>query len=165
MMRKYRDSVDALNRLQHNWARYVKVRMLLSLAVDWATLDPPPNLDDRAMGAIRDQLGDEIVAWVNRNRLAGLRPRPPLAAGKVKLDQLLQELPELASLVRKKADRDLAASEQLKSLAPFDEYARRMAVLRSANVAVRDYLAVDVTVSKEDVNEIADAIKKLGRGE
>ncbi len=161
---KYRDTIQSIKRLHYNWARYIKGRLLLSLAVDWATLDPPPSENEAVMKATHEQLGDDIVAWVNKNRLAGLRPHGPLAAGTAKLDRLVHALPALANLVRKKVDADLASDKDIQSLASFDKYANRVALLRSANAAVRDYLAVDITVSKEDVKEIADSIKHLRSG-
>jgi len=164
LMQKYRDTLESFNQLHHTWARYIHRRLLLSLAVDWATVDPGPNVPDAVMKATRDELGDEVLAWINRNRLIGLPARGPLASGSAKLDALVQGLPALTNLVRERVDSQIASQKDFQSSVAFDEYARRMGVLRNANAAVRGYLGVDVTVSKDDVKDIADSIKKLRSG-
>jgi hypothetical protein len=157
---KYRDTVESINQLHQSWARYIKTRLLLGIAISSSTTDPSSAA---AAGTLNGLLGADILAWVNAHRLNGLSAQGPLVAGSSRMSTLVEGLPSLVSLVQKQVDGTIAANEKFADLTPFDVYAKKAMVLKKANLAVRDYLDVDVTVSKEDVQSIAEAIHQLGK--
>jgi hypothetical protein len=160
LITQYRDTVDAMNQLEQSWSRYVRTRTLTNLAIESATQPvATPKLAD-----VEEVLEGPLLKWVNAHRLTGLPEQDKLVAGHQNVSGVIQGLPELLALVRTKLDAAAAAKAAEQDLSAYDDYARRVAVLKSANAAVKGYLDVDVTVSKDDVHAIADAIKKLGAG-
>jgi hypothetical protein len=160
LMQQYRDTIDSINQLHHSWSRYIRSRHLLNIAIQCATLEQKANAEKLPSKAA--VLGPEIVEWINKHRLSGLQRQDPLADGNSNVNDLVQGLPALASLIRKKVDAAIAAQEKFRDLTPFDQYAKDVALLKNANGAVKEYLDIDVTVSKDDVESIAKAIEELG---
>jgi len=152
LMTKYRDTVDAMNELHHSWSRYILTRHLVNKAIQCATLA-------EATACTEKILGGRVLGWVNQYRLSSLPAQAPLEAGKVSLSHLIQGLPALIPLVEEEAASHVLSQD----LAAFDEYGKKVMVLKAANRAVKDYLDIDVTVSKDDVDALADAIEKLGK--
>jgi hypothetical protein len=162
LMQQYRDTLDSINQLHHSWSRYIKTRHLLNLAIQCTTLDQSANA--ATLSARAGVLGSDVVAWINVHRLSGLQRQDPFAQGTSNVNDLVQGLPVLASLIRKKVDAAIAAQEKVRDLTPFDQYAKNVTLLKNANGAVQEYLDIDVTVSKDDVESIVKAIEQLRSG-
>lgn len=159
LIAKYRDTLQAMNELEQSWSRYVRTRTYLSMALTCATqqIENPKTLQ-----GYQTRLEGPLLAWVNAHRLSGLPTQDKLSEGHEKVSQLVQGLPQLAALIRSKIAAEQAAKVAQRDLSAYDDYAQRVAVLKSANDAVKSYLDVDVTVSKDDVQAITEAIRKLG---
>src|SRR5436190_2229504 len=79
--------------------------------------------DQAIANAWKTLIGPEIVAWVNKYRLAGLPALGPFTAGAstVTMTNLVEGLPSLVPLIEKQVDAGIAADEALRDLKPFDE--------------------------------------------
>jgi len=159
LIAKYRDTLEAMNQLEQSWSRYVRTRTYLNMSLTCATqqIDNPKTLQ-----GYQTKLDGPLLAWVNAHRLSGLASQDKLAEGHEKVSQIVQGLPQLVALIRSKIAAEQAEKAGRRDLSVYDEYAQRVAVLKNANGAVKSYLDVDVTVSKDDVQAIAEAIQKLG---
>jgi hypothetical protein len=164
LVRQYRETFDSMSQLEESWSRYVTTRNLLNLALTCATQDP----DAKTLPIVELVLGDALVGWVNGHRLPGLQAQSKLTAGpkegaKNAVGKLIQGLPELVSLIGAKVDASAMAHRAVReaALSKIEHSAKDVEVLKGANHAVKDYLDVDVTVSKDDVQTIAQAIETL----
>jgi len=155
LMRRYRDAVDSMNQLHHSWSRYIATRNYLNMALQCATVD----LGDEILKKRYDRLESDLQSWVNENRLAPLPAKGGFKAGTKTMGALVEALPALIPLVKKRAEAGITAQD----LRAFDEYARNVAVLKASNKAVKEYLDVDVTISKDDFQGLKDAIQELGK--
>ncbi|HJU05171.1 MAG TPA: hypothetical protein VJ692_08445 [Nitrospiraceae bacterium] len=169
LMEQYRVLDETISARQTLWSRYLKNRSLLSVALAWATTNPSGT-----PGASKRILGDEIVGWVNDHRLKGLGSREEVfLEGKGELTTIIRDLPTLIALVPSRV-RELE-EEDKKELntqlntelragdepGPYDVYRTNISALRQINVAIKQYLDIDLTVRREDVKEIADAVRAL----
>jgi len=170
LMQKYEDTVKGLNELHHKWVRYLQSREFLSLSLECATIDQ--SADTARLPARLKRLGPGIQAWINSHRLKGLPQveglpqangvpqEPPLQAGTATVGQLIEGLPALVFLVHKQVDASIA-SGGADDFSGFDKYAKDVTTLRAANKAIKQYLDIDVTVSSDDVKEIAGDLATL----
>jgi len=169
MMDQYRTLVQNVNERLFYWNRYISQRLLLDTALRSMTEDYPGNtparVDEKA-----DQLGPKLLGLVNELRLAGLPASKGssgaviFAAGKPDntADKIAQRLPEIVNRVVEKVDEDYVNPAK-RDMTEFDAYQTNVSALRQVNGAIRRYLEIDVTVSPQDVSEIADSIRQLRR--
>ncbi len=167
MMQQYRTLVENVNERFHYWYRYTTQRLLLDLTLRSMTQDywgnDPVKVDD-----IATLLGNNLLGLVNELRLAGLSAAKgsngtvTFAAGKQgnTADKVAERLPEIVNRVVEKVDKDYAKVVNLDT-SQFDAYQKNVSALRQVNGAIRRYLEIDVTVSPQDVSEIADSIRQL----
>ncbi len=179
LMDQYRELVVSVNRRYGLWHRYLNNLELLDLALQWATTDPPhlpdgPSREELAtisqkliVGQRNQDRGKAIMKLVNEIRLKGLPERKGIdgtvifAAGKSDMTRLLQALPGLTSQIEEKVHADYREVIKDVDMSAFDDYKANVAGLRRINSMVKRYLDIDVTVPREDVKQLADAIKTL----
>ena len=160
LMHQYRETLESLHELHHNWTRYVLTRELLSLSLELASIDQ--TADVAKLPARVKRLGVPIVDWIKSHRLKGLPAQSDFPAGTVTVGQLLEALPGLVFLIRQSVDASMALEVISKEdYSAFDKYASDVATLQAANAAVKQYLDIDVTVSGNDVKEIAAGLAAL----
>ena len=163
---QYRQLAGNVNDRFQQWYRYVTTRHMLNLALAWATTDPKRSsvADQEYAGLAAELLGSEVTARVNDIRLQGLPARTGpdgqvlFAAGKGDTTGILKRIPSLITAVSKQVDQEYQRSTRI-DLSPFDDYRTNVQVLRRLHSMVKGYLDIDVTVRREDIKEIADAIK------
>ncbi len=172
LMEQYRALVESANSRYINWHRYLKQLEMLDLAVEWATTNPEPSGGEagaKYADIAKTVLGDKIVGLVNEIRLKKLLPRKGsdgkeiFSEGKNEGDmtRLVQRLPGLVMQISEKADADASSLTKQLDLSAFDEYRTNVEALRRLNAMVKRYLDIDVTVKRDDVKQLADAIKTL----
>ncbi|MGH7232558.1 MAG: hypothetical protein ACREJU_14550 [Nitrospiraceae bacterium] len=163
---QYRQLVEQVNvRFQH-WHRYVTTRHLLNLALAWAATDPKRSSvpDQEYAGLTAELMGVEVRGLVNDTRLQGLPARTGpdgqvlFAAGTGDTNGIIKKIPSLIAAVGRQVDLDYQRSTRI-DLSPFDDYRTNVEVLRRLHSMVKGYLDIDMTVRRDDVKEIADAIK------
>jgi len=159
LMQQYRDTLESLHELHHNWTRYILTRELLSLSLELASVDQSADL--ARLPARVKRLGGPIVDWIKSHRLKGLPAQSDFPAGTVSVGQLLEALPGLVFLIRQSVDSSIAQDAVGTNYSAFDKYASDVATLQAANAAVKQYLDIDVTVSDNDVKEIAAGLSAL----
>lgn len=163
---QYRQLAGNVNDRFQQWYRYVTTRHMLNLALTWATTDPKRAsvTDQEYAGLVTQLLGSDVTARVNDIRLQGLPARTGpdgqvlFAAGKGDTTGVLKTIPSLITAVSKQVDQEYQRSTRI-DLSPFDDYRTNVEVLRRLHSMVKGYLDIDVTVRREDIKEIADAIK------
>ena len=74
--------------------------------------------------------------------------------------KIVGRLPEVVNLVTEKVDEDYKkiVTGEMKH---FDSYRTNVGALRQINATIKRYLDIDVTVTPEDISEIAGAIRQL----
>lgn len=170
LMQQYRELVGHITTRHQQWYRYVQTRLKLNLALQWATTNPRltdiPDADLTRDDA--DLLGSDVMAVVNQIRLKSLPERkgpngqPVFLAGTGDMSHLVQQLPELIARV----DRRVAADSQIPSavdLTAFDMYRTNVEALRRINAIIKQYLDIDVTLSRTDTQALADALRQVRR--
>ncbi len=170
LMQQYRELVSNVTARHRLWYRYVQTRLILNLALQWATTDP--KLMDVPDGDLAhddaDLLGPEVMAVVNDIRLKNLPERkgpdgkPLFKPGAGDMSHLLQQLPELLARI----DRRIASNPNSAApldLTAFDQYRNNVEALRRINTVVKQYLDVDVTVPRSDIQDLADALRAVRR--
>jgi len=78
------------------------------------------------------------------------------------MSHLLQQLPELIARI----DRRIASNPNSAApldLTAFDQYRNNVEALRRINTVVKQYLDVDVTVPRSDIQDLADALRAVRR--
>lgn len=176
MMRQYRALEIQINERHEYWWQYTKRRALLNLALEWATTNRQTGKDevDRAIvSEAKSQLDSTLVSEINKIRLKDLPARED-ASGVVfrqntptpedplrgTVGGIIQALPALINAIDAKVDSDYKAIVE-NDLSGFDDYKTNVKALARINSTIQRYLAIDVTVKAEDINAIADAIRKL----
>jgi hypothetical protein len=168
LMEQYRNLVMNVHDRHRYWYRYVQTRLLLDLALQWATTDPKLSKvpeqdiaeDDAAL------LGPEVTALVNTARLRTLPERKGrkgvvlFQAGSGDLNKLIQTLPSLVALVEQRV-KSQSQSPTAADMTAFDDYRTNVAALQRINAMIKRYLDIDVTVKQDDLKQLADAIKTL----
>ena len=83
-------------------------------------------------------------------------------AGIGDMSNLLQKLPELTGRVVQRVGKDGQASSTV-DLTAFDQYRNNMGALRRINAIIKQYLDIDVTLSRDGVQPLAEAVRILRR--
>ncbi|MBK9305630.1 MAG: hypothetical protein IPM58_00685 [Nitrospira sp.] len=170
LMEGYRELVQQVTSRHHHWYRYVQTRLKLNLALQWATTNPKlTDVGDADLaGDDADLLGPEVIALINDIRLKHLPERKGptgqvvFHAGTADMNTLLQKLPELIGRVEQRVEKDSAASSTM-DVAAFDHYRRNVEAVRRINAIIKQYLDIDVTVSRNDVQSLTEAMRTLRR--
>ncbi|UVT21244.1 MAG: hypothetical protein H8K03_04845 [Nitrospira sp.] len=170
LMQEYRELVSNVTERHQQWYRYVQTRLKLNLALQWATTNP--KLTDVADPELAkddaDLLGTEIIALVNEIRLKNLPERKGptgqviFQAGMGDMNSLLQKLPELIGRIEQRVAKDSQASSAV-DLTAFDQYRTNVEAVRRINAIIKQYLDIDVTLSRNDVQSLAEAVRTLRR--
>lgn len=170
LMQQYRELAGHITTRHLQWHRYVQTRLKLNLALQWATTDPTltgiPDAD--LTGDDADLLGSDVMALVNEVRFKSLPERkgpngqPLFLAGSGDMRHLVQRLPELIARI----DRRVASDSQVPSavdLTAFNQYRNNVEALRRINAIIKQYLDIDVTLSRTDTHALADALRQVRR--
>jgi uncharacterized protein YfkK (UPF0435 family) len=170
LMQQYRELVSNVTTRHQQWYRYVQTRLKYNLAVQWATTNPKvtdvPDTDLAKDDA--DLLGSEVIALVNEVRLKNLPERKGptgqvvFLAGAGDMNNLMQRLPELIARIERRVAKDSEASSSV-DLTAFDRYRTNVEALRRINAVIKQYLDIDVTLSRNEVQSLADELRTLRR--
>lgn len=170
LMEQYRELVSHVTERHQQWYRHVQTRLKLNLALQWATTNP--KLADVADAELANDdaelLGSEVIAFINEIRLKNLPDRRGpngqivFQPGTGDMSNLLQRLPELLSRIEQRVTKDSQASSTL-DLTAFDQYRTNVGALRRINAIIKQYLDVDVTLPRDEVQSIAEAVRTLRR--
>ena len=170
LMQEYRELVENVTSRHHQWYRYIQTRLKLNLALQWATTNPKlTDVGDADLAKDdADLLGPEVIALINDIRLKNLPERKgPMGqvvfhAGSGDMNNLLQKLPELIGRVEQRVAKDSAASSMVDGTA-FDQYRTNVEAVRRINAIVKQYLDIDVTLSRNEVQSLAESVRTLRR--
>lgn len=170
LMEEYRELVQTVTSRHHHWYRYVQTRLKLNLALQWATTNP--KLTDVGDADLAnddaDLLGPDVIALINDIRLKNLPERKGptgqvvFHAGTGEMNNLLQKLPELIGRVEQRVAKDSEASSRV-DVAAFDQYRTNVEAVRRINAIIKQYLDIDVTLSRNEVQSLAEAVRTLRR--
>lgn len=169
LMQQYRELVSNVTKRHQQWYRYVQARLKLNLALQWATTNP--TVTDVADADLTkddaDLLGPEVVSLINEIRLKNLPERTGptgeivFQAGMGDMNNLLHKFPELIGRVEQRVEKDSQVSTV--DLTAFDQYRTNVEALRRINAMIKQYLDIDVSLSRDDVQSIAEAARALRR--
>lgn len=169
LMQQYRELVSNVTKRHQQWYRYVQARLKLNLALQWATTNP--TVTDVADADLTkddaDLLGPEVVSLINEIRLKNLPERTGSAgeivfqAGMGDMNNLLHKFPELIGRVEQRVEKDSQVATV--DLTAFDQYRTNVEALRRINAMIKQYLDIDVSLSRDDVQSIAEAARALRR--
>ncbi|MFZ1803105.1 MAG: hypothetical protein WAU05_04185 [Nitrospira sp.] len=170
LMEQYRELVTNVTERHHQWYRHVQTRLKLNLALQWATTNPKVTDVPESELAKDDAelLGSEVIALINDIRLKNLPERKGpngqvlFQAGTGDMSNLLQKLPELTGRVVQRVEKDGQASSTV-DLTAFDQYRNNVGALRRINAIIKQYLDIDVTLSRDEVQPLAEAVRTLRR--
>lgn len=170
LMQEYRELVENVTSRHHHWYRYVQTRLKLNLALQWATTNPKlTDVSDAELASDdADLLGEEVLALINDIRLKNLPERKGptgqvvFHAGTGDMNNLLQKLPELIGRVEQRVGKDSEASSTV-DVAAFDQYRTNVEAVRRINAIIKQYLDIDVTLSRNEVQSLAEAVTTLRR--
>lgn len=170
LMQQYRELVGHVTERHQQWYRYVQTRLKLNLALQWATTNPKlTDVDDAELAKDdADLLGAEVIVLINEIRLKNLPERKGptgqvvFQAGTGDMNNLLQKLPELIGRVEQRVAKDSAASSTA-DLTVFDQYRTNVQAVRHINTIIKQYLDIDVTLPRSEVQSIAEAARALRR--
>ncbi len=170
LMQQYRELVSNITTRHLQWYRYVQTRLKLNLALQWATTNP--KLLDVADADLTkddaDLLGPEVIAAVNDIRLKNLPERKGpdghvvFQTGTGDMSNLLQKLPELIARIEQRVAKDAQGAAPL-DLTAFDQYRDNVEALRRINAVIKQYLEVDVSVPRTDIQALAEALRAVRR--
>ncbi len=170
LMEQYRELVSRVTERHQQWYRHVQTRLKLNLALQWATTNP--KLADVADTELAkddaELLGSDVIAFINDIRLKNLPDRKGpngqivFQAGTGDMSNLLQKLPELLSRIEQRVTKDSQASSTL-DLTAFEQYRTNVGALRRINAIIKQYLDIDVTLPRDEVQSIAEAVRTLRR--
>lgn len=170
LMQQYRELVSNITTRHLKWYRYVQTRLKLDLALQWATTNPR-SADVPDVALAEDDaatLGPDVLALINTIRLKSLPERKGptgqalFAAGAGDMSNLVQQLPDLIGRVEQQVDA-AAKLPQAVDLTAFDRYRNNVDALRRINGLIKQYLDIDVTVSRNDTQALADALRAVRR--
>lgn len=170
LMRQYRELVSNITTRHLQWYRYVQTRLKLDLALQWATTNPrQAEVPDAALAEDDAALlGSDVMAVINTIRLKSLPERkgqngqPVFAAGSGDMTNLVQHIPDLIARVEQRVDSDAKAPQSV-DLTAFDQYRTNVEALRRINGLIKQYLDIDVTLSRSDTQSLADAVRTVRR--
>lgn len=170
LMEEYRELVKNVTSRHHQWYRYVQTRLKLNLALQWATTNP--KLTDVGDADLAnddaDLLGPDVIALINDIRLKNLPERKGptgqvvFHAGTGEMNGLLQKLPDLIGRVEQRVAKDSEASSTVE-VAAFDHYRTNVEAVRRINAIIKQYLDIDVTLSRGEVQSLAEGVRTLRR--
>ncbi|ODT45116.1 MAG: hypothetical protein ABS70_03885 [Nitrospira sp. SCN 59-13] len=170
LMQQYRELVSNVTTRHLKWYRFVQTRLKLDLALQWATTNP--HMADVPDAALAEDdatlLGPDVLGLINSIRLKSLPERkgangqPLFAAGSGDMSTLVQQLPDLIARVEQRVAAG-ASIPQGVDLTAFDRYRSNVDALRRINGLIKQYLDIDVTVSRTDVQSLADALRTVRR--
>lgn len=168
LMQQYRELVANITTRHQQWYRFVQTRLKLDLALQWATTNPrrtdipdPDLAQDDA-----DLLGPKVIAVINEMRLKSLPERkgpngqPVFQAGGGDMSNLIQKVPELIARVEQRVATDSQVPSAV-DLTVFDKYRTNVEALRRINGIIKQYLDIDVTLSRSDTQGLADAVRQV----
>lgn len=167
LMQQYRELVGNVTERHRQWYRHIQTRLKLNLALQWATTDPTlTDVGDAELAKDdAELLGAEVVALINEIRLKNLPERRGstgqivFQAGTGDMNNLLQKLPELIGRVERRVAKDSQVSAV--DLTAFDQYRTNVEAVRRINAIIKQYLDIDVTLSRNEVQSIAEAARAL----
>ena len=170
LMQQYRELVSHITTRHLQWYRYVQTRLKLDLALQWATTNPRvADVPDAAMAEDdAATLGSDVLTLINAIRLKSLPERkgptgqPLFAAGAGDMSNLVQQLPDLIARVEQHVAGG-AQVPQTVDLTAFDRYRNNVEALRRLNGLIKQYLDIDVTLSRSDTQSLADALRAVRR--
>ena len=170
LMQQYRELVGHITERHQQWYRYVQTRLKLNLALQWATTNPKlTDVGDAELAKDdADLLGPEAMTLINEIRLKNLPERKDPAgqvvfqAGMGDMGNLLQKLPELVGRVEQRVAKDSQASSTV-DLTVFDQYRTNVEAVRRINAIIKQYLDIDVTLPRNEMQSIAEAVRTLRR--
>ena len=170
LMGQYRELVGNITTRHLQWYRFIQTRLKLNLALQWATTNP--KLVDIPDTTITEDdakvLGPEVIALINEIRLKSLPERkgpngqPVFLAGSGEMSNLIQQLPELIARIEQRVSADSRAASAIDFTA-FDKYRTNVEALRRINAIIKQYLDIDVTLSQNDTQALADAVRQVRR--
>ncbi|HEY5932749.1 MAG TPA: hypothetical protein VIT63_07520 [Nitrospira sp.] len=164
LMQQYRELVGNVTERHQQWYRYIQTRLKLNLALQWATTNPKlTGVDDVELAKDdAELLGAEVSALINEMRLKNLPERKGptgqivFQAGTGDMNNLLQKLPELIGRVEQRIEKDSQASSTV-DLTAFDHYRTNVQAVRRINAIIKQYLDIDVTLPRSEVQSITEA--------
>jgi hypothetical protein len=170
LMQQYRELVGNITERHQQWYRYVHTRLTLNLALQWATTNPKlTDVGDAELAKDdADLLGPETITLINEIRLKNLPERKGptgqvvFQAGMGDMNNLLQKLPELVGRVEQRIAKDSQASSTV-DLTVFDQYRTNVEAVRRINAIIKQYLDIDVTLPRNEMQSIAEAVRTLRR--
>ena len=170
LMQQYRELVGNITERHQQWYRYVQTRLKLNLALQWATTNPKlTDVGDAELAEDdADLLGPETITLINEIRLKNLPERKGptgqvvFQAGMGDMNNLLQKLPELVGRVEQRIAKDSQASSTV-DLTVFDQYRTNVEAVRRINAIIKQYLDIDVTLPRNEMQSIAEAVRTLRR--
>ncbi len=170
LMQQYRELVSNITTRHLQWYRYVQTRLKLDLALQWATTNPRRAEVPDATLAEDDaaELGSDVLAVINTMRLKSLPERkgpngqPLFVAGTGDMSNLVQLIPDLIARVEGRVASG-AKTSQAVDLTAFDQYRTNVEALRQINGLIKQYLDIDVTLSRSDTQSLADALRTVRR--
>lgn len=170
LMQQYRELVKNVTERHQQWSRYIHTRLILDQAVLWATTNPKVTdvADAEVVTADAEVLGPKVISMINEIRLKNLPERKAtngqvvFQVGAGDMNNLLQKLPELIGRIEQRvAEKSLASSTV--DLTAFDQHRTNVEALRRINAIIKQYLDIDVTLSHNDVQSLAEAARTLRR--
>lgn len=169
-MQQYRELVGHVTERHQQWYRYAQIRLKLNLALRWATTNPKlTDVGDAELAKDdADLLGPETITLINEIRLKNLPERMGptgqvvFQAGMGDMNNLLQKLPELVDRVEQRVAKDSQASSTV-DLTAFDQYRTNVEAVRRINAIIKQYLDIDVTLPRNEMQSIAEAVRTLRR--
>jgi hypothetical protein len=170
LMQQYRELVSNVTKRHHQWSRYVHTRLMLDQALLWATTNPKVTdvADAEVVTADAEVLGPKVISTVNELRLKNLPERKGtngqvvFQAGVGDMNNLLQKLPELIGRIEQRVVEKSQVSSTV-DLTVFGQYRTNVEALRRINAVIKQYLDIDVTLSRNDVQSLADSVQALRR--
>ena len=170
LMQQYRELVGNITERHQQWYRYVQTRLTLNLALQWATTNPKlTEVGDAELAKDdADLLGPETITLINEIRLKNLPERKGptgqvvFQAGMGDMNNLLQKLPELVGRVEQRIAKDSQASSTV-DLTVFDQYRTNVEAVRRINAIIKQYLDIDVTLPRNEMQSIPEAVRTLRR--
>lgn len=170
LMQQYRELVSNVTTRHLKWYRYIQTRLKLDLALQWATTNPRvADVPDAALAEDdAEVLGPDVLALVNAIRLTSLPERkgsngqPLFAAGSGDMSTLVQQLPALIARVKQRVAAGASVPQGV-DLTAFDRYRTNVETLRRINGLIKQYLDIDVTVSRTDVQSLSDTLHGVRR--
>lgn len=187
LMNIHRELLVTVDERFWHWYRYAKQVALLDEALKWTAddPDPPDTLVDRLIkeGISPDKareearlrhiaqtklvLGDRLLKVINHMRLKDLPERKDKGGtvvfekGQEDMNGLVQAIPDLVSAINKSIASEYQEENKAADYSAFDDYQTNLAGLRRINGMIKRYLDIDVTVKREDIQQLSESVNAL----